>query len=178
MRAEVICEIKSLTFPSSARARSGLRISQCSPFLSSSISPAGVFNVTRRTCAAVTSVSFLSRNSSGFLSISFLTDCVARNVSFEFWKRTYILPSNAASYFNLLIAILNDDAVDFASVEIDNVLGLPSCLLRARPLHFKEPEVSDASERDDRQDEGIPPLHTKRGAATIPSFRSTLAPAV
>ena len=100
MRAEVICEIKSLTFPSSARARSGLRISQCSPFLSSSISPAGVFNATRRTCAAVTSVSFLSRNSSGFLSISFLTDCVARNVSFEFWKRTYILPSNAASLPN------------------------------------------------------------------------------
>ena len=54
----------------------------------------------RDTCAVIRSVNFLSRNSSGFLSMSFLTDCPARNVSFEFSKRTYILPSNAASFPN------------------------------------------------------------------------------
>ena len=100
MCAEVTREIRSLTFWSSARARSGLRISQCVSFFSSSISPAGVFNTTRRTCALLRSVSFLSRNSSGFLSMSFLTDWPARNVSFEFWNRTYILPSIAASLPN------------------------------------------------------------------------------
>ena len=100
MRAVVICEIKSPAFWSSARARSGLRMFQCGSFFSSSISPAGTFNTTRRTCALVSSVSFLSRNSSGFLSMSFLTVCLARNVSFEFWKRTYIRPSSAASLPN------------------------------------------------------------------------------
>ena len=100
MRAVVICEIKSPTFSSSARARSGLRMSQWSLFFSNSISPAGVFNVMRRTCAVVRSVNFLSRNSSGFLSMSFLTDCLARKVCLEFWNRTYILPSRAASLPN------------------------------------------------------------------------------
>ena len=56
--------------------------------------------MTRDTCAAMRSVSFRSRNSSGFLSISFLIDCPARYVSFESSKRTYILPSNAASFPN------------------------------------------------------------------------------
>src|SRR6188472_2762128 len=93
MRADVTCEMRSLTFSSSARARSGFRISQFVSFFSSSISPAGVFNTTRRTCVLLKSVSFLSRNSSGFLSISFFTDWAVRNVSFEFWNRTYILPS-------------------------------------------------------------------------------------
>ena len=60
----------------------------------------GVFNTTRRASALLKSVSFLSRNSSGFLSMSFLTDWPTRNVSFEFWNRTYILPSIAASLPN------------------------------------------------------------------------------
>ena len=53
--------------------------------------------MTRTTCAMIKSVSFRSRKSSGFLSIAFLTDWFARNVSFEFSNRTYILPSSAAS---------------------------------------------------------------------------------
>jgi len=48
-----------------------------------------------------------------------------------------------------LIAIFNDDAVDFVSVEIDQVLCLLLGFLRARPFHFKEPEVSDTSDRND-----------------------------
>src|SRR5438094_125604 len=128
MRADVICEIKSPTFPSSARARNGLRMSQCSPLFSNSISPAGVFNVMRRTCA--------------------------------------VAPS-----FNFLIAILNNDAINLVSIKIDHVLRLPLCLLSARPLHFEKPEISEASEGNERQDEGIPPVHTRPAVATTPWFR-------
>ena len=83
----------------------------------------------------------------------------------------------ATPYLDLLIAILDNNAIDLGSIEIDHVPGLPLGFFGAGPLYFEEPEVSDASDRDDRKDEGIPPLHTKRGAATTPSFRSTLAPA-
>src|SRR5439155_18593255 len=91
------------------------------------------------------------------------------------FKSTLVFPT---AYFDFLIAILNIDAVDFVSVEIDYVLSLPLCLLRAQPLHFKEPEVSEASERNECQDEGIPPVHTKRAVATTPWFRSRREPAV
>src|SRR6266700_3838833 len=183
MRAVVICAIRSPTFSSSARARSGLTMSQWSPLFSNSISPESVFKAMRRTCAVVASVNFLSRNSSAFLSMSFLTDCLVRNVSLELSKRTYILPSNAASfpnrisgglsepinlslsfgrfrppfvvaapYFYFFIAILNDDAVDLASIEIDHVLRLPPGLLRVRLFHLKEPEVGKHSKHNDTKD--------------------------
>ena len=74
-------------------------------------------------------------------------------------------------YFDFLIAILNNDAVDFVSIKTDDILGLSPRLLRAWPLHFKEPEVSDASDHNDRQDKGIPPVHPKRVVATTLRFR-------
>jgi hypothetical protein len=47
---------------------------------------------------------------------------------------------------------LNDDAVDLASVEIDDVLRLPPGLPSARLFHLKEPEVRERSEHNDSKD--------------------------
>ena len=58
----------------------------------------------------------------------------------------------AASYFYFFIAILNDDAIDLASIEIDHVLRLPPGLLRARVFHLKEPEVREHTEHNDSKD--------------------------
>src|SRR5213596_4180282 len=63
------------------------------------------------------------------------------------------------------------DAINLVSIEIDHVLRLPLCLLSARPLHFEKPEISEASEGNERQDEGIPPVHTRPAVATTPWFR-------
>jgi hypothetical protein len=44
-----------------------------------------------------------------------------------------------------LVPVFNDDAVDFASVEIDHILRLLPGFLRTGPFHFNEPEVSATS---------------------------------
>jgi hypothetical protein len=77
----------------------------------------------------------------------------------------------SASYFDLLVAILNDDSIDFVSVEIDHVLRSLPGFLRARSLHFEKAEVSDASERDDRQDKGISPVHNSFFVIPIAQLR-------
>ena len=67
---------------------------------------------------------------------------------------------------DLLIAVLNHESVDLSAVKIDHVLRLTPGFLRARPLHFEESEVSEAGERNDCQDERIPPIHVRRDVAT------------
>src|SRR5262249_11175685 len=77
----------------------------------------------------------------------------------------------ATSDLDLLIAVLNHDTVDFGSIGIDHVLRLTTGFFRARPLHFEEFEISDACERNDCQDERVPPIHVRRDVATRPLFR-------
>jgi hypothetical protein len=66
---------------------------------------------------------------------------------------------------------LNHDSVDLSSIKIDHVLRLTPGFFRARPLHFEESEISDAGDRDDRQDERVPPIHVRRDVATRRLFQ-------
>ena len=49
----------------------------------------------------------------------------------------------AASHLNFVIAVLNDDAIDFGSLEVDHVLGLAFRFFRARLFKLKKSEVSE-----------------------------------
>ena len=53
-----------------------------------------------------------------------------------------------ASYLDLFVAILNDDAIDFGSIEADDVLGLALRFFRARLFNLKESEVGKNSNRN------------------------------
>ena len=73
--------------------------------------------------------------------------------------------------FDLLVAVLNHDSVDLRSIDIDHVLRLTPGFFRAGPLHFEESEISDARERNDCQDERVPPIHVRRDVATKRLFQ-------
>jgi len=54
----------------------------------------------------------------------------------------------AASYLDLFVAILNDDAINFGSIELDDVLCLALRFFGARLSNLKEFEVSKDGNRD------------------------------
>jgi len=70
-----------------------------------------------------------------------------------------------------LIPVLNNNAINLASVEVNYVLRLSRRFLAGGPLNFKQFKIGENSQGDDRQDEGVPPVHTKRVVATTPWFR-------
>jgi hypothetical protein len=57
-----------------------------------------------------------------------------------------------APYFDLFVAILNDQAINLVAIEIHHVLRLPSRFLRARLFHLKESEVSEHTEHNQSED--------------------------
>src|SRR5437773_5394610 len=61
----------------------------------------------------------------------------------------FVIP---APYFYLFVAILNDDTVDFAAIEVDHVLCLPPGLLRTRLFHLKESEISEHAQHNHSED--------------------------
>src|SRR5207248_11337313 len=77
----------------------------------------------------------------------------------------------AASELDLLVAVLNHDSVDLGSIKIDHVPRLTPGFFRARPLHFEKSEISDASKRNDCQDERVSPIHVRRDVATRRLFQ-------
>ena len=70
-----------------------------------------------------------------------------------------------------LIAVLNHNSIDVGSIEIEHVLLVTPGFLRAQPLHFEKSEISNASERNDCQDDCVPPIHVRRDVATRRLFQ-------
>src|SRR6202035_162836 len=60
---------------------------------------------------------------------------------------------------DLIVAVLDNDAVNFVATEIENILRLARRFFGAGPVALHEIEVGENTARDDEKDQGRFPLH-------------------
>src|SRR5262249_6549048 len=78
----------------------------------------------------------------------------------------------ATSHFDPFIAILDNDAIDLFSIEVEDILRLAGRFFRAWLFDLKKSQVSENAEGDDRQSDSGPPIHKPANSnASLPPNR-------
>ena len=76
-----------------------------------------------------------------------------------------------AFQLDLVVAVLNDNAVDFIAIEIDDILGAPVRFFRVRPFAFEKLDENDQRRGEGKEDERGSESHSRDLGAPLPPHR-------